>query len=186
MSTDAVNINRISKPLKNLDFGGKFKALIDVVNGLHEVLLNHANTAPGLVIGSSDSAKVKIATTVTYVVNGIFKSKTTAEVAFTATSHDIAFHATLVKEAVFTLSLKADLSAVLTMGAIAVGAGNAVQPAAPAGQCVIGAVRIAVAGGATPFDATSDALNAGHLTTTYYDQCMRPADIGSLIAAITA
>ena len=186
MSTDAVNINRISKPLKSLDFGGKFKAMIDMVNGLHEVMLNHTLTAPGLVIGSSDPAKVKIANTVSYVINGIFKSKTTAEVAFTATSYDIAPHASLVKEAMFTLSLKADLSAVLTKGAIAVGAGNAIQPAAPAGQCVIGAVRVAVNAGATMFDASSDALNAGHLTVTYYDQLLRPADIQSLIATITA
>jgi len=183
--SNVVDINRLSRPVKAMSLGEKLAALITVVNGLHEVVLNHALSAAGLVIGSSDPAKVKIANTVTYCVNGIFKSKTTAEVAFTATTHDIAAHATLVREACYTLSLKADLSAVLTKGLTAFGAGNAVQPAAPAGQAVIGMVRVAVAGGATPFDASSDQLNAGHLTVTYYDQLLRPGDIGALVGTLT-
>jgi hypothetical protein len=183
--SDVVNINRLSRPVKNMDLGGKIASLITVVNGLHESLLNHTLTAPGIVIGSSDPAKVKIAATTTFVVGGVFKSKTTAEVAFTATSHDIAAHASLVKEAVYTLSLKADLSAVLTMGTIAVGSGKALAPAAPAGQAVCGQVRIAVAAGATPFDASTDSLASGHLTVAYTDLLLRPADIASLIATLT-
>lgn len=123
--------------------------------------------SPGLVIGSSSAAKVKIANTVNYLVNGVFCTKTTAEVAFTATSHDIAANASYVQEAVYLLSLQAGGTATLTMGAIATGAGNAVIPATPANEAAIGYVRIAVAAGATPFDASTDLLSAGHLTVTY-------------------
>lgn len=124
--------------------------------------------AAGLAIGT-DTAQVLIANTVNYLINGEFKSKTTAEVAFTADDHDIAADADAVQEAVYVLSLQADGTPVLTMGEIASGAGNAEVPAPPEDEAVIGHVRIAVDAGATPFDAGSDALSAGHLTVTYTD-----------------
>lgn len=132
--------------------------------------LAYAALSPaGLAIGTVSKAKVLIANTVTYLSGGVFKSKTTAEVAFTATTHDIPAHATLVQEAVYLLCLDAGGTPTIEMGAIASGAGNAVIPAPPDGKTVIGHVRIAVDAGATSFDATTDELDEAHLTVTYTD-----------------
>lgn len=181
---NSVEINKISRAAKNMKLGEKIVAMIGLLNALHEDMLNCAFTAAGLAIGTSDPAKVKIANTVTFVIGGVFKSKTTAEVAFTTTAHDIAPHASLVKERVYLLSLKSDLTAIITAGVIAVGAGNALVPSGPSGQAVIGHVRIAVAAGATPFTAGTTQLSNGALTVTYTDLTFRPDDLGALIATL--
>jgi hypothetical protein len=126
-------------------------------------------SSAGLAISSAGSAKkkVKISNTTTYLVNGVFCSKTTAEVAFTATTHDIAANASSVQEACYLLTLVADGTPTITMGTVSTGAGTALLPSVPSGGTPIGFVRIAVAAGSTIFDATSDDLDAAHLTTTY-------------------
>lgn len=141
-----------------------YERLLDEVAEIASMSLN----AAGLAIGT-DTTQVLIANTVNYLINGEFKSKATAEVAFTADDHDIPADASLVQEAVYVLSLQADGTPTLTMGTIASGAGNAEVPAPPVDEAVIGHVRIAVDAGATPFDAGSDALSAAHLTVTYTD-----------------
>lgn len=143
--------------------------LMDMFDQLQTRMKYRALSAPGLVIGSTSGQKVKIANTVTYVHNGVFKSKTTAEVAFTATTHDITNDADTVQEAVYLLSLDASGTPTLTMGAIASGAGAALLPEIPSGKTPIGYVRIAVAAGATPFNASTDLLSASHLTVSYVD-----------------
>ena len=58
------------------------------------------------------------------------------------------------------------------IGDIATGAGNAVLPNyedLPDDEAIVGALRLAVAAGATSFDATTDELDEAHLTDTYYD-----------------
>lgn len=145
---------------------------------------NCALTSGALAIGSGSKKKVKIASTVTFLLDGAFKSKTTAEVAFTATTMDIAPDGATVQEAVYALSLDGSGTATITMGAIATGTGNAKVPAIPKAQALIGYVRIAVAAGATPFDATSDDLDAAHLTVTYTDAAL-PPDGGKALGAIT-
>ena len=127
----------------------------------------YALTSGALAIGSSSKAKVLIASTVNYLIAGTFYAKTTAEVAFTATTHDIAADADAVQEAVYLLSLAANGTCTITMGVIASGAGNAVIPATPANEVAIGYARIAVAAGATLFNASTDELDAVHLTDTY-------------------
>lgn len=183
---NSIELNKLSRACKQMGFGQKIAAVLVMADALTTVMLYHALTAAGLVIGSSDPAKVKIANTVTYISNGVFKSKTTAEVAFTVTAHDIAAHASLVKEAVYLLSLNSTGTPTLTMSPIAVGAGNAVVPAAPAGNTVIGDVRIAVAAGVTSFTAATTQLNNGALTVTYRDLTFRPTDLPALIATLTA
>ncbi len=182
---NSIELNKLSRACKNMDLGGKIVAMFNLANALYGVMLNHCVTAAGLAIGSSDPAKVKIVNTTTYVQAGIIKSKTTAEVAFTPTTHDIAPHASLVKEATFTLSLNAG-TPTLTMGPIAVGAGNSVQPASPAGGVEIGKIIIAVAAGVTAFTAGTTQLNNGALTVTYVDQFCRPTDLTQLVGALTA
>lgn len=139
---------------------------MDQFDALHTAAKYRAMTSPGLAIGTT-TTQVKITNTTTFLHNGIFKSKTTADTAFTATTHNIAADATLVQEAVFLVCLDASGTVTLTMGAIASGAAAALIPAIPTAKTPIGYVRIAVAAGATSFAATSDALSAGHLTTTY-------------------
>jgi hypothetical protein len=131
--------------------------------------------AAGVAIGSGADEEVLIANTVTYSINGVRKSKTTAEVAFTATTHDIAADGATVQEAVYLLSLNAAGTPKLTMGVIATGAGNAAIPACPVDEVAIGYVRIAVDAGATDFDATTDALSDAHLTDTYVDLAFSPS-----------
>jgi hypothetical protein len=143
--------------------------VMDALDAMHTSASYRCLSAAGLAIGSASAAKVKIVNTVTYLHAGIFKSKTTAEVAFTATTHDIPAHATLVQEAVYMVSLAADGTPTLTMGTIASGSGAAKLPDVPAGLAPIGYVRVAVAAGATPFDASSDLLSAVHITDTYVD-----------------
>jgi len=140
--------------------------------------------SPGLAIGSGSKAKVLIANTVPFLIDGVFASKTTAEVAFTATTHDIPADADAVQEAVYAYSILANGTVAVTMGAIASGAGNAIPPAIPKGQALLGYLRLAVAAGATSFDATTDELDEAHLTDTYINAAF-PADGGKALGALT-
>jgi hypothetical protein len=126
-------------------------------------------SAPGLVIGSTSKKEVKIANTTVYLADGLFKSKSSAEVAFTATTDDIAPNASSVQEACYLVCLAADGTASLVKGTTATGSGTALLPEFPASKCVIGYVRIAVAAGATLFNATTDDLDSAHLTVAYTD-----------------
>ena len=131
-------------------------------------LKNQCLSNPGIAIGSGSAAKVLIGNTTVFTSDGIFKSKTTAEVAFTATTHDIAPNASSVQEAMYLVMLAADGTPSLVMGTIATGSGAAKLPERPATGTPIGAVRVAVAAGATLFDASTDLLSAAHITDTYY------------------
>ena len=133
-------------------------------------------SSAGLAIGSGSKKKILIANTVNYTIAGVWAAKTTAEIDFTATTHDIPADAGAVQEAVYLLSITGG-TVTVTMGEIASGAGNAVIPAAPANQAVLGYVRIAVAAGSTPFDATSDDLDAAHITDTYVNLAYGPANV---------
>lgn len=127
-----------------------------------------AYTAAGLAIGT-DKTKVLIANTVTFAIAAEFASRTTAETAFTATDHDITAVVGSVQEAVYLLSVDANANVTITKGTTATGAAAGVVPAVPAGECAIGHVRIAVDAGSTDFDASSDDLDAAHLTVAYTD-----------------
>ena len=141
--------------------------LMDLFDEINTQIRNMALTDPGLAIGSGSKKLVKIVNTVKFLSDGVFKSKTTAEVAFAATTHDIAPNADSIQEACYLMTLAADGTPTLTMGDIATGSGVAVLPERPATGTPIGYVRIAVAAGATLFNATTDDLDAAHLTVTY-------------------
>lgn len=144
------------------------KVLFEMVSALQAKLCNGNANSAGLAIGTLSNLKVKIVTAINYTIDSVWKNIAAAtEVAFTATTHNIPAKAGLVQEAVYLVCGDGAGAASLMMGAIATGAGAAVVPDAPAGKCVLGYCRIAVAAGATPFTANTDALNAGHLTVTY-------------------
>ena len=160
-------LNEMCPAAKKAALGTKLDAIITLVNEMKTADKYRAFTSPGLAIGTTGNTAVKIANTVVYLNNGVFCSKTPAEVAFTATTHDIAPNALTVREACYLITLAANGTPTITKGTTATGAGNATVPATPSGGTPIGYVRIAVAAGALPFDATTDALNAAHLTVTY-------------------
>lgn len=143
--------------------------VMDLYDGLLHRVKNMALSTGGLAIGSSDKKKVKIASTVNYLSDGVFKTKTTAEVVFTATTDDITASATTVQEACYLMMLAADGTPSLVKGETATGSGNAKLPEIPATGTPIGYVRLAVAAGETSFDATTDELDEAHITDTYVD-----------------
>ncbi len=119
-------------------------------------LCDQCLASAGLVIGSSSKAKVKIANTVHAFIDGVLVKKTTAEVAFTATTHDVAN----AKFAAFLLTLKADGTATLRKSADADTRAAIVLPTVPDGEVVIGIVIINPTGTGI-FDASTTELDDG-------------------------
>ena len=156
----------------NLDTENPVKPIMTWASGMAAAsgIKNAGNVClatAGLAIGTTSTSEVRIVNTTTFLNKGIFKSKSAAEIAFTATTHDITAAAGSIQEAVCLVSLQADGTGILTKGTTATGSGNAIIPATPAGETAIGYLRLAVAAGSTDFDATSDALSDAHLTDTY-------------------
>lgn len=126
-------------------------------------------SSAALAIGSSSKKKVKIANTIYYMIDGVMYSKTTEEVAFTATTHDVAN----AKFAVFVLSIDAAGTVTITKSADADTLAEVVFPTVPADEVVIGFVIINPTGTGA-FDATSTDLddatvvpNAVYVNTPY-------------------
>lgn len=151
--------------------------------GLLKVVKCHGLASAGIVIGTSSAAQVKWGNSIVACVNGKIVTVTTNEVAFTATTHDIPANASVVREAVYAVEVDAAGTVTLNMGEIASGSGNAAWPAASTDKAVVGAVRVAVAAGSTPFDASTDLLSASHITDTYYNTICSPVDMGETLAA---
>jgi len=143
-----------------------------LMNQLELIRTNEAYqalTAPGLTIGTTSTAAVKIANTVTYLYNGAFKSKTTVEVAFAA-ANNIAANTSSVQEQLYILTLDGSGNPTWWGGGIFTGSGNALGPERSAiTGSPIGSVRIAVAAGSTSFVGGTTALSNGALTVTYTD-----------------
>jgi len=143
--------------------------LMDLFDELNTNLQNRCLTDPGVVRGTGDAHLVKLGGTPTYLNGGIFYAASSAEVAFTATTHDIEADADTVQEACYLLCIDAADALTLHMGAIATGAGNALLPEIPTDLTPLGYLRLQVAAGATDFDASTDLLSAAHLTDTFVD-----------------
>lgn len=150
--------------------------------GLLKAVTCRGISSAGVVIGTGSAAKVKWGSSIVASVNGSIVTVTTNEAAFTATSDDIAASASVVREAIYLLVVDAAGTVSLFKGDEASGAGAAAWPACPTDKACVGAVRVAVAAGTTPFDASTDLLSAGHITDTYYNLTCSPADIGQTLA----
>lgn len=146
------------------------QSLMDLFDSVNTAQNYRCLGSPGLVIGTSSTAAVKIANTTPYLWGGQFKSKTTAEIAFTATVDDIPSNASSAQERLYVLGLDAAGNGKLIGGAIASTAGGALypEPSAYAGYTPIGAVRVLCASG-TGFVAGTTALSAAGITATYYN-----------------
>ncbi|HRN86067.1 MAG TPA: hypothetical protein PKU78_06060 [Candidatus Dojkabacteria bacterium] len=145
---------------------GHKQALMNYMDQLHDALNYRMLGNPVVAIGTSSKKTIKTTTAVA-CVNGVLVSVTGAETAFTATTHDIAANASSVQEAVYLVVADSAGTITLVMGDIAEGAGNALIPEVPSGKVALGYARIAIAAGATAFDASSDDLDAAHITDTY-------------------
>lgn len=184
MTVGVRTADQISPGAKAIGLGTRLLRLINLARYFYDSRRYVALTSAGLAIGSSSKKTVLIANTVSYFNAGAIKNKTTAEVAFTATLHDIAPDAGAARERWFLLALAANGTPSITAGtAGAVGSGT--YPATPSGETPIGLVRIEVAAGATLFDASSDELDAAHLTDEYYNfvGVYNPADLTTQPAA---
>ena len=133
----------------------------------------------GLAIGVGSKKKILIANTTYYMISGVIKTKTTAEIDFTATTHDVANGSS----AYFVLSINSAGTVTITKGADG-GTLTQVTPSIPSNQAIIGYLTIAASGAI--FDATSDDLDAAHLTVTYYDTGFLPTQIGNAPDTISA
>jgi hypothetical protein len=131
--------------------------------------VNRSLADGALAIGSVSKKEVLLGATATFQIDNVFYTKTTAEVGFTATTDDITADASTVQEAVYLVCVSSAGTLSLVKGTTTTGAGLAPLPSIPVGLSVLGYVRIAVAAGATDFNATTDDLDAAHLTTTYVD-----------------
>ena len=145
---------------------------------------------PLIVIGTADAAEIKITNIIRCIVAAALSvlELAAAEHAFTATTHDIAANANTAQERWYLLSTTDGITVVVTAGTIA-DEDAGVPPAVPADAAPIGLVRVVVAKGATPFNATTDLLSASHLTVTFQDlaqQVYQGSDLSSLKMRVIA
>ncbi len=159
--------NKTDVPIALTDYSDKHWLYQDnlegVVTDMIEIVANkdvpRLVSNPNLAIGTSSKAKIKH-DAFTYVLNGAFTTITGGEVAFTATTHDIADG----EGAVFLVYL--DGSTVkLSKGTATTGGTGATCPATPAGKLKLGEVKIVTSGAL--FDASTTLLDAGTVTDTY-------------------
>ncbi len=130
---------------------------VNIADGETKLLTN-----PTIAIGS-DKKKVKH-NDLHLIKDGVISKIATGEVAFTATTHDITADNTKAQEATYLIYL--DGSTVKILKGTTADA-DSVCPALPAGKVRLGEVKIVVAQGTSDFDATTDDLDAGHLTATF-------------------
>ena len=181
-------LNDMNPAAKAVGLGTRLLRLINLARAQHTQAAGICVTSPGLAIGTADKKKVKIVNTFLFwdSASTLPKFKATAEVAFTATTHDIAADAGAAQERWYLLSIVAAGTVTITAGkAGAVGAGT--FPATPSGGTPIGAVRLEIAAGATIFDATTDELDEAHITDEYYNfvGVANPLDLTTIPAALS-
>lgn len=150
--------------------GGLLNAIMTPVHANQVVnadrLSSRALNGGTIAIGTSSAAKVKITNDILACVNGTMVLVAAAEVAFTATTHDIADGYTnmyvLVTDSAGTVTVHMG-----TAAANATGIAGVVPPTIPANTAVIGVVTVSTTGAL--FDATTTLLSAGTVTDLYYD-----------------
>jgi hypothetical protein len=150
--------------------GGNSENLRRTFNDLRTLVLaiatgNICNTPPGLQLGTSSAKAVRAGTAFTATVLGMPYTNAVSETAFTATTHDIADG----YKRYFRVEVPAGTNGtvILTPGTAVLAASTAVVPDATAAHATLGTVLIEADGAI--FNASTDDLNASHLTVTYTD-----------------
>lgn len=125
-------------------------------------------TAGGLAEGTNANT-YKTANTVTFLINGAFKSKAaTDNVAFTAGHAAINPGADTAQRCKFLVSLSAAGVFKTTQGTIVAAADTAVAPKVPVGEAPVGTIEVETDASTTFTPATTD-LGAAGITDTYVD-----------------
>jgi hypothetical protein len=141
------------------------RTLLDAINALNigsgevKMLSN-----PTIAIGSASKAKVKHGD-ITYIKDGVISTVAGGEVEFTATTHDITSAEAKEQEAQYLVYL--DGSDVKILKGTTADADASALPALPTGKIRLGSCKVVVDAGTDDFDASTDLLDAGHLTTTF-------------------
>lgn len=188
MAAGQRTINNMNPVSKLVTLGTRLLHVINLCRYLHTSRAGVCISAPGLAIGSADKKKVKIVNKFLFwdSASTLPKTKASAEVAFTATTHDVTANGAAARERWYLFTIVADGTVTITAGVQgAVGAGT--FPATPTGGTPFGALRIEIAAGATDFDATTDELDEAHITDEYYDfiSGSNPLDLTTIPATLS-
>ena len=137
-------------------------------------VLNRCMYNANVVIGSSDPTKVKITTGADannlFSIEGvIYAAPASQEIAFTATTDDIAPDAVTAQEKTYLVMLDSAGTGSL-LGGDQADIGKSLAPTPPATKCVVGKVVVSIAAGTSKFDAVVTSLasaSAPVVTDTY-------------------
>lgn len=152
-------------------------ALLTLVNKLTERLNICCLSKAGATIGSSAPAKVKLANTVNFLIDGLWVALTTAEYAVPAAA--AMANSAGDKEVWLALSSVNGVDVVVTVGDVALLGGTAVKPTIPAGAALICWVKIAAAANNVFTPGTTSLAGTG-ITTTYQDAAFDPRELTEL------
>ncbi len=160
------NLKNVKQHTGNMSDNRDGSLLNTLLKTYDNALANRALNTPGLAIGSGSKAKVLITNAIACMINGKLVLVASQEVAFTATSDDIADGYINV----FLVTVNASGTCALEGGQavlIASGAAAVVLPEVADNKAVIGIVTVSTA--AAIFNATTTLLDAGTVTELYYD-----------------
>lgn len=154
--------------------------MLDLINTITMRLMRRCPSVAGLTIGSSAPAKVKIANTLNFVIDGLRVTLTTAEYAVPAAA--AMANSAGNKEVWLALSSVDGVAVVVTVGAVALLGATAVKPTVPDDAALIGFVKIAAAANNVFTPATTSLAGTG-ITTTYQDAEFDVSEFAELVAA---
>jgi len=153
--------------------------LRDMLTKLQKAVTTSLFESGTLADGSGDTKKIKLTSTIHYKINDVIYQKTTAEVAFTATTHDCVQN----KFAVYAVTINAAGTLTITKGDEVASAALALAgfPAIPVDQVLIGFLL----GNPTSGAFTANTSDASVLSTgtagAYVDT---PLSVNSLVEAL--
>jgi len=155
-------------------------AVFGKVNSYITYINNHVLSKAGLDIGTGSNTRVKVVNNCDYTLNGVvYRIPATQEEAFSgAGGDDIADGYTNI----FNMSVDNALATTLTIGTVAAAGATPTVAATPSGELCIGTIQITAVGAI--FNASTDALNAGHLTVVYIDRDGYVAVLPSLVTSM--
>jgi hypothetical protein len=145
-----------------------FKA--NIAEGLDMILDFVANMPLGgtIGIGTTSKAKVKVLTQIDFLYHGKLKSvAANTEVAFTATDDDITADADTDQDRTYLLVSNGTTTKLVAGVQADTGLSEDPSEALIGDNTVLGRIVLTVADGSTDFDASTDELDAAHITDVY-------------------
>jgi len=149
---------------------------LDVIKNIQTNLVDLVLNSAGLVIGSSSKKKVKLANAIHYLIDGVLYTAAGAEVALTATTHNVAAG----KFAAFLVLIDAAGTVTFAKSADAASLAAVVLPAVPADNVVVGIVIINPTGTGNFVAATTDLDDATVVPNAVYINTNYPFNPNSL------